>query len=177
MKVWDGWSYASKLHRAHCLRRILIFLKSWTKIWDGTKCLKKEVVGVGEAWRGPAWSSRLAAQLMARRPFVCVPSRTSGQNLKCCPSAPTETRGAPAGRKAQNVSLCWNSRNTKQRIYILHKGFPGLNFTQGSSLMIHQPSLDECWDLCAFLEGFLWWVWSSPKNCSFLQIQNDHSQS
>ena len=132
MEVWDGWSYASKLHRAHRLRRILIFLKSWTKIWDGTKCLKKEVVGVGEAWRGPAWSSRLAAQLMARRPFVCVPSRTSGQNLKCCPSPPTtETRGAPADRKAQNVSLCWNSRNTKQRIYILHKGFPGLNFTQG----------------------------------------------
>ena len=63
-------------------------IKMLDKIWDGTKCLKRRLWGwFAEAWRGPAWSSRLAGQLMAARPFVCVPSQsTSSQNLKSCSS-------------------------------------------------------------------------------------------
>ena len=63
-------------------------IKMLDKIWDGTKCLKRRLWGwFAEAWRGPAWSSRLPAQLMAARPFVCVPSHsTTSQNLKSCSS-------------------------------------------------------------------------------------------
>ena len=65
------------------------------------------------------------------------------------------------------VTLLKQQKHKTENLHIFHK--------VSTWLKDHQPSLDGCWDLCAFLKGFRRWVWSSPRNCSFLQIQNDHS--